>query len=114
MNPETVREYELNGLPLAELEAEVDRLWAAVRAEPELQREAGLSDRDREMLGRPRTDQIELKPDGQHVDPVLAGVIVAFTPLAVAMATQVWDKIILPRLIRRFGDRKIKPRRKQP
>lgn len=114
MNPETVREYELNGLPLAELEAEVDRLWAAVRAEPELQQEAGLSDRDREMLGRPRADQIELKPAGQHVDPVMAGVIVAFTPLAVAMATQVWDKIILPRLIRRFGDRKIKPRRKQP
>lgn len=113
MNPDTIREYELNGLPLADLEVEVDRLWAAIRAEPELQLEAGLSTADLELLDRPRAELIELKPDGQHVDPTMVELIAAFTPLAVAVATKVWEKIMLPRLIRRFGDKKIKPRRKR-
>lgn len=81
---------------------EIAAAWDDLRKDPNLRQRLAESDGELEKALAIAPDQaIAVR---NPVSGFAAEVIVvAFLPLAVRIATDVWEKIILPRIVRRFG-----------
>jgi len=71
----------------------------AVLAEPDL--------RGRDDL----PDRVEVREDGQGIDPIAVTVVITLVRLTGRMATSVWDDVLWPRLRRRLDDDALGERR---
>lgn len=88
-----------------DLGAKLDELWA------ELQRENSTVRKDADGLGIDltlidgvrRDDAILLRREGAGLDPATTAVIVAFAPVAAKIAKDLWDHVLLPRILRAWG-----------
>ena len=87
---------------LQQLDQEMDRAWS------ELQREGGdpeLGGIDlTHVLPLGRRDVVVARPDSQGVDPITTAIVVSFAPVAAKVSSDLWSKLLLPALRRRFGE----------
>jgi hypothetical protein len=117
MTPEIdpLGEYETK-FPLQQLNAELDSLWLALEKESALREEVaalGLSEEEKKILAAPRKDTINFRTGEQHADPGTISLIVVLAPYAKKIGKDLWEKVLLPHLRRKFGDNVVQRKRKK-
>lgn len=86
----------------ARVEAALDEVWADLARDPDASREAATLGVDlRPLQSTPRHRAIEVQRRASGFGPET--IILAFLPLAVTIAGDVWRRIILPRLEQKLG-----------
>ena len=96
--------YALDGMPLADLRTEVNRLWNQLTTASELRRhaeQAGIDVSSIETVSA--AEAFTIKRDSSGLDPATTAVIVSFSPVAAKVLLDVWQKIILPRIQKEKG-----------
>ena len=102
------REYTLRGFRnVNEFEQAIDSLWSdpAVQAELKtLDVYGGITE---------RRDAITITRAAMGIDPAASAIIVAFAPVAAKVVVDIWDKIIIPKIERKFGKDAVRPAERQ-
>jgi hypothetical protein len=83
---------------------EVDRFWEEPESSKELQASlsnAGLDPQDLQQLDQRQL--IKLYERGSGFDPGTVALVVAFAPLANKVGQDLWTRLLLPRIRRRWG-----------
>jgi len=97
--------YALDGMPLADLRTEVDRLWNQLTIGSELRthaEQAGIDVSSVEKMSA--SEAFTIKRDSSGLDPATTAVIVSFSPVAAKILQDIWQKIILPRIQKEKGE----------
>ena len=106
------RTYILRNISLSELSKVVDELWGKLQTDPQTQqaaREEGIA--PEKLSSMVRTDVLSIRRDSSGFDPITTAVVVAFSPVAARIVTDVWEKFILPKLLQLKGDDSLVPQR---
>ncbi|MEJ0073935.1 MAG: hypothetical protein WDO17_00560 [Alphaproteobacteria bacterium] len=96
--------YLLKSVSPDDFNRELDKLWAQLTTDPGLQEDAADAGIDVEKLPRgKRRDLISVKVPA-HFDVVTGAVItIVLAPVAKKILIDLWSKLLLPRLERKFG-----------
>lgn len=86
------------------LDREIDRFWTELQDDPELQQEL----RDEgipvdQLLGIDRRQAITIRRGKAGLGAATTAIIVAFAPVAAGITRDLWKRVLLPRIERRFG-----------
>lgn len=89
-------------LDVTRVEAALDEVWKELRSDSDALRDAKALGVDLSALtSTPRNETISVRGRASGFGP--ESILIAFLPLAVKIAGDVWSKIILPRLERKLG-----------
>jgi hypothetical protein len=87
-----------------QLDSELDKLWQQLLEDPDWASEARDADIDlTELSAHSRKDLLTVSAEGDGLDPATTALVVAFAPVAAKVARDLWDKILLPRILRNKG-----------
>jgi hypothetical protein len=106
---EREKAYSTSGISDAELDKELDKLWNELWAQGStLEEDAEAAHVDLSRLrGLKRKDAIETKREGEGIDPLTTALIVIFAkalaPEVAKVAHDLWEKVLLPRILRERG-----------
>lgn len=104
---ENILAYELHNVAAADLEREIDSIWNDLQA-PGRTRDAAIA-RGIPIDELPERQQaVTFTADKAGFTSVETAIIVAFAPVIAKVARDLWDHIILPRLLQRFGQTALK------
>src|SRR5438552_12518786 len=95
-----------------EVQREIDEFWAEFAASEQLRKEVGEAGIDPADLARldPST-AIRTRVHGAGIGPDGVALVVAFAPIVNTAVISLWNKVILPRIRRRYGSDAIRPER---
>jgi hypothetical protein len=99
--------YARGELSVEEIQSEIAQFWYIIDNSGSLALEADLSAAglDRAMLASVnRKDAIVARAGNSGVDPTTAVVLVTLAPSANLIIKDLWKKIVLPRIRKRWGD----------
>jgi hypothetical protein len=115
MNPEPeTQEYVLDGISVADVTKEIEKIWQQMQqpgSKVSQLVDKKLIDADELEQLKSRSAKEAIIVDKGSAFAGEAAIIVAFAPFAAKVAKDVWEHFILPRLIRRFGDNSITPKK---
>jgi hypothetical protein len=105
-------QYNVQGISVADMLTEINALWDELLvSNSDLHRRATQLGIDIDAITMPGTEAIQVRRDGSGFDAATTAVIVSFSPVAAKVLSDLWSKLILPRLIRKNGDDSILPRK---
>lgn len=89
-------------LDASKIEAALDEVWIELQSDPDALREANAMGVDLNALAStPREQAITVSSRASGFGP--EAILIAFLPLAVKVAGDLWSRIILPRLEQKLG-----------
>jgi hypothetical protein len=87
-----------------EVQREIDRFWAELDRNDELQAELVGAGLDLSVIPpERRPEAIQVSARGAGLDPASVALVVAFAPVANAVLVSLWEQVLLPRIRDRFG-----------
>jgi hypothetical protein len=99
-----------------EFSGEIENLWEQLQKPgSKLREEAiekGLPAKELDELRKHKYDEVIELRRGAALDPASVALVVAFAPVAAKITKDVWEHLILPRLVKRFGRGTIEPKDK--
>ncbi len=94
-----------------EIRDEVESLWDQLQKPGALRDAADAQGIDLDELGGKQLKEvISFQDEGAGISPETVAIVVAFAPLFVKIASDLWEHIFLPRIIERWGDTAMKKR----
>jgi hypothetical protein len=97
--------YSRGVLSVAQIQGEIARFWRDLGSSSELGAELGSAGFDTDTLvGIRPEDSISVRADSSGADPASVLLIITFAPTANRVLKDLWAKILLPRIQRRWGD----------
>lgn len=107
MAGEEVLVYARGELSVEEIRAQIAEFWHIIdnSGSSDLDADLSAAGLDRGMLaGVSRQDGIAVEAGNSGVDPITAVVLVTLAPSANVIIKDLWRKIVLPRIQKRWGD----------
>lgn len=104
--------YEVKSVESPVLIAEVDRLWGRLRTDPELIQDAQEAGIDVLVFADTRRNEVlgfRTTRHGIGGPELLDAAVISVTSGLHVIAWDLWKKVLLPRLVRRFGKDAVKP-----
>ena len=97
--------YSRGMLSVVQVQDEIARFWNELGSSSEIRAELGKAGFQPELLSDIQyADSITVRVDSSGADPASVLLIVAFAPTANRALRDMWEKILLPRILRRWGD----------
>ena len=94
--------YARGSTSVSDINNELDRLWNELGTDPGLKRDLAKAHIDPTTIpSGPRSELIDIKIDRQGID--LSGATVLVALAARRVLVDLWQKVLLPRLIRSYG-----------
>jgi hypothetical protein len=104
--------YTYKNIDKAQLESKLDEFWGGLQQYLDLAAEARAQGVDLEKLhGKPRGEVITVRKEGEGFDPVTTALVVAFAPVAAKVTRDLWEKFVLPRILRDKGQDALTPKK---
>jgi hypothetical protein len=108
------QEYALNGISVADVTNEIEKIWQQMQQPgskvSQLVDEKLIDSDELEKLKKRSANEAIIVDKGSAFVGE-AAIIIAFAPVAAKVTKDVWEHFILPRLIRRFGENSITPKK---
>ncbi len=103
--------YSTKGITLAELNQLLDQMWDDLQHDSDVRRRAEHAGVDLGQLAHlDRNSAICVTREAtQGFDPATTAVIIAFAPVAAKMTRDLWDKVLLPRILHQKGETALQP-----
>jgi|SRR5882672_3761464 len=103
--------YKPLGLTVEDVDNELDQLWVELNKPGSLLAEKALSDGIdvSQIKGQRRADFITVHSEGAGLDPATTAIVVAFAPVVAKILRDLWDRILLPRILRAYGGDSLTP-----
>jgi hypothetical protein len=100
----------MSGLEVMVLDDQIDELWADLRTDPVLIRDAEEAGIELRKLGSfRRSDVLQLRREGEAFDPVTTAIVVSFSPVAAKIVKDLWEHVLLPRIRQKYGTNALNP-----
>ena len=99
--------YARGQLSVEEIQSEIAEFWHIIdnSGSPALEADLSAADLDRAMLASVnRKDAIVVRAGNSGADPTTALLLVTLAPSANLIIKDLWKKIVLPRIRKRWGD----------
>jgi len=97
--------YSRGTLSVAQVEDEIAKFWRELGSSSELGAELDRVGLQPDTLANfPLADSISVRADSSGTDPASVLLIITFAPTANRVLKDVWEKVLLPRILRRWGD----------
>jgi hypothetical protein len=104
--------YNYKNINEKQLESMLDEYWKQLQEDSDLATEAkaeGISLED--VRGKSRDEVITVEKEGEGFDPATTALIVAFAPVVAKVVRDLWEKILLPRILRKKGQDALTPKK---
>lgn len=96
--------YETRVLDETQLQNEIEALWHDLQHDPAWRAEAEKQGIPVErVVGVGWREAIGVRRDAAGLDPVSTALVVSFSPVLAGIVRDVWERLLLPRLERRYG-----------
>lgn len=99
---------QVRNLTADQLQKDIDGIIAEFKSNADLRKRVSASDLAAIESVPASTKLITVRREGAGFEPATTAIIVAFAPVAAEITLDVWKKIILPRLIKKYGENSIK------
>jgi hypothetical protein len=104
--------YSYKNIDQVQLESKLNEFWEGLQQYLDLATEARAQGIDLEALhGKSREAVITVKKEGEGFDPVTTALIIAFAPVLAKVTRDVWEKLLLPRILRDKGQDALTPKK---
>jgi len=103
--------YKNSSISVDKLQQAVERILEDASSSDEANQIAKRHGKGEDFLSNTELKKlIEIRREGQGLSPETTEIIVAFAPLAVVIAKDIWTNFVLPRLKRQFGEDALLPK----
>jgi hypothetical protein len=104
--------YSYKKIDQAQLESKLDEFWEGLQQYLDLAAEARAEGIDLDALhGKSRKEAITVKKEGDGFEPATTALIIAFAPVVAKVTRDVWEKLLLPRILREKGQDALTPKK---
>jgi len=106
--------YTPTGVTAREVGEKLDQVWNELNkpGSPLAERAQSLQVDLSQVKGKSRADLVTVNEQGSGLAPATTAIIVAFAPTAAKILRDLWDRILLPRILHDLGSDSLTPKKR--